>query len=466
MSARTLLVVVLAITLVVLQPWSRARLVDFGAFYCGARVLAAGADPSRIEPLRSCETKLPAALPGTHGFVVPVPLPPIVIAAFEPLTKLSYRVAYALWFTTILAVGLGALVALQRLARLPSRLVVPLAIVPLAIVPLEVGQVSIFAVAALYLAALAARHARDRLAGLFVLVAFAQPQLALGAALALPYARPRSRSVLGVGMAATALLTFAMVGTARTVAFVSIDLPSLARAEYGRYMQYSLTALFAALRVPQSLGLALGTFATLGALVGGMLLGRRIAALEDDGAYLVAVPAAFAVAFGTHVHAHQIAAALPAAFLLAARQSAAAKRRWIAPMLLAVPLVSAINFPLLYIPIASAVAFAVARALGASPGRAAVWAAMPLLLVVLSLEIPTRGLGPIGPRPLPLPPNDSAIALWAAYNDWTDPAPNLWALAWKLPTWLGLGIVVRQAWVAAAVGRVRSPQATLVRSTS
>ncbi len=456
--ARLLPLLVVAVLLAYLRPWSHAALLDFGAFYCGARTVAAGSDPSRVEPLRACEASLAHGAGATGGVAVPAPLPLPALALLAPLARLPFLAANALWLALLLAAGVASLAALERLVpALSPALVRALVLVPLWAVPLELGQPSMLAVAALAWAALAVRAGRDRSAAAFVLIAAIQPQLAVGALGSLVLVRPRARLVAALGLGAAAGAWLALAGPARMAAYVAVTLPAQARAEYGAYTQYAPTFALAALGVPAGIGLALGMLATLAGIVGGIMLGRRIAERTADRAFLVAVPAASAVIATAYVHAHQLAAALPAALLLAQRTRGSGARRFAPLVLLAVPWLVAARHPALYAPLVALAGFALARAFELPARSAVTCGAAAVALVALATLGPTAGLGHGDVLPPALPGAASAQASWAAYLQAADPAPNPWALALKLPTWLGLALLVRQALdvaeLPAALGR-------------
>jgi len=443
--ARLLPLVVVAVLLAYLRPWSHAALLDFGAFYCGARTVAAGADPSRVEPLRTCETSLPHGAGDTRGIVVPAPLPLPALALLAPLARLPFLAANTVWLALLLAAGVASLAALERLApSLSPVLVRALVLVPLWAVPLELGQPSMFAVAGLAWAALAVRAGRDRRAAVLVLIAAIQPQLALGALGSLVFSRPAARVTVALGVLAGTTCWLALAGPARMLAYVAATLPAQARAEYGAYTQYAPTFALAALGVPAAAGLALGSALTALGLVGGAIVGRRLAASTGDAAFLVAIPAASATIFTTYVHAHQLAAALPAVLLLAARAKSLGLRWPTAPLLLAVPWLSAARHPVLYVPLVACVAFAIANDFGLSGRRAMLACVAAAMLVALAALLETGGLGG-GVAPAPLGASATAQASWARYVAWNDPVPNLWSLVLKIPTWVGLGLLAAHA---------------------
>jgi len=456
--ARLLPLVVVAILLAYLRPWSHASLLDFGAFYCGARTVAAGADPSRVEPLRSCETSLPLGAGRTHGVVVPAPLPLPALALLAPLARLPFLAANALWLALLLAAGVASLAALERLVpALSPGLVRALVLVPLWAVPLELGQPSMIAVAGIAWAALAVRAGRDRSAAALVLVAAIQPQLALGALGSLVLARPRARVVVAVGLASAAGAWLALAGPARMAAYVAVTLPAQARAEYGAYTQYAPTFALAALGVPAGIGLALGSALTVLGLVGGVIIGRRVAERTDDAAFLVAIPAASATIFTTYVHGHQLAAALPAALLLVARSEGSLARRLAPLLLLGTPLLSAARHPELFALPLAIVAFTLVRELAPQrPAIAAVAAVVVVTVVVSAGTVPTGGLGLLTAPPPALPDSASAQDAWASYERWSDPIVNPWALALKLPAWFGLAALTRATLKLASIPRPSS----------
>ncbi len=93
------------------QPYGLAD--DFRVFYSAARMLAAGHNPYRLGPLQAVEQTV-AHYPSLQPALDRFPYLPITATILEPLTKLPFWAAYALF--TVLGVGL-LLFTLALLAR-------------------------------------------------------------------------------------------------------------------------------------------------------------------------------------------------------------------------------------------------------------------------------------------------------------------------------------------------------------
>ena len=133
---------------------------DFVAFYCGASVAASGADPYRVEPLRSCEHRNGRQFRPDSKLVVPAPLPSYAFAFLEPLTRLPYSIALALWTALLIAAYAVCVVMLVRFSGLSPPIVIAATARSVGFVSLFLGQLVPIALAALCLAARAVERER------------------------------------------------------------------------------------------------------------------------------------------------------------------------------------------------------------------------------------------------------------------------------------------------------------------
>ena len=133
---------------------------DFRAFYCAGAALDRGADPYRVEPLRSCEraTLASAGLRMDVRKFLPAPLPPYALLLFALIARLPYRLATELWFALGIMALLIAILAVQRLSGLRPFVVAIALFGSLGFASLVYGQIVPFVVAAIVVAALAARR--------------------------------------------------------------------------------------------------------------------------------------------------------------------------------------------------------------------------------------------------------------------------------------------------------------------
>jgi hypothetical protein len=92
--------------------------IDFEAFYCGGRVMATGGNPYLQEPLHTCESHVHWTETG-NKIIVPVPQPPVVIAAFVPFGLLPYSFSRAVWFVLLCAAIAASIALLRTLYSVP-----------------------------------------------------------------------------------------------------------------------------------------------------------------------------------------------------------------------------------------------------------------------------------------------------------------------------------------------------------
>ena len=436
----------------------RDNAIDFVAAYCGTVVAAGGADPYRIEPLRSCEaTQLRPGAFEHPWVVVPAPLPGYTFVVLRPFASLPFGAAKSVY----LILSAGALVVTAACAALVMGL--PLAGVLLAFTPtvgllnLYYGEPIPFAVAFIGAAALCAARGRDRAAGTFAALALLEPHVGLGAFAGVFVALPRARVQLIVTAAALGVAGVAELRIGPTVEYLRAVLPAQALSEIGVNYQLSFSHLLALLGVPPRPALLAGSLSYGVMLVCGVLAGRIFAA-RGVRAAAVYLPVTFTMLGGTYVHTPEIAAALPGVLLLCTQlRGAAGVVTAVALALLVVPWnVGILNATPL--PLALAAVF-VATALARERGRAALSGAA-LLTAALALYIALLPPGTGTPRLTPatantLRPDDLAARAWSMYVGSTH-----WLLAedprrimLKAPQWLGLVLAVGAAVTACRARR-------------
>jgi hypothetical protein len=164
-----------------------------------------------------------------------------------------------------------------------------------------------------------------------------EPHIGIGPMLAVILFIPEARLGTLLGAMALGVLTYATTGFSQTFAYLREVLPLHARSEISHTRQYSLTHLLHVLGVPDTAAIIAGAACSLLMLIAGLIVARRLRAGVHDDAVFMAIPAAFMVLGGTYMHIAQIAAALPAAFLLHARLPAFHRTLTLAITLLAVP---------------------------------------------------------------------------------------------------------------------------------
>jgi hypothetical protein len=394
---------------------------DLRAFYCAARVARAGGDPYRAEPLGACERGL-VGMRATN-FVVPAPLPGYAIALFEPLARLPFSAVAALWCALLGATLFGLAAALAALTRW-AYVYVLAACLPLAfMVPVDQGQVVPLAVLCVAVAALLMVRGRDVPAALLAALSTVEPHLGLPVCAALFIARPRSRPALLIAALAAAGLAVLAVGPAGVAEYAARVLPEHIAAEAGFDDQFSLTYLLRWLHVPVGTAIAAGQTSYWLLAAAGIAVALCLRRISGDERWLLFVPLACSVAGGPYVHEEHLLAAVPLAILVAA--TASTRMRVLA-------------------------------------GTALVLTAWPAVFLLRQLRTPHMSIvipvGMVAPPAGPLPL--LADGAWASrIEPLTGHATLFFA---KLPSWLGLalviGFVVLRAWPARDAGAAAAVQ--------
>jgi hypothetical protein len=427
---------------------------DFRAFYCAAKVVSAGADPYRTQPLGACERAIgpPRFFRTNPGVTIPAPLPGYVVAALVPLSALPFGVAAVLWVALLLAAWLACIAALSRFAGVSWQIALAVFAMSLGMLSLPFGEVVPLCVGCTCVAAYAAWRGRWALAALFAAGAMVEPHLGLPVCLALAVWAPATRWPLVLCFAALGALSLAVMRPAVNLEYFSSVLPAHALSEVTRDTQYSLSAVLAALGLGASAAVRAGGIWYVAMLIAGTIVAGRLARQTRNAAFIVCIPPAFAVLGGSFIHLTQIAAALPAAVLLVAygdrkyRDAAVA-----ALLLLAVPwgwvvspaLILAPLFPLGYL----------AWRYWEDRPRVALLAAIAAACLVFGLEqLYTLPVMHFGAQALP-PVIDPHLpeASWSAYSRHGS-SGSLAAWAVRVPTWTALlllaSLLLRQARVA------------------
>jgi hypothetical protein len=429
--------------------------LDFRVVYCGAEAVRTGHDPYRVEPLRSCEHRV-GREPGEPDWAVtPLPLPGYAIALFVPLSLLSFGVAKAL-YVVLLVLGFAlAAACVAAIARMPTLAVAAVFAPTIGFgINLYYGEPVPLAIGALCAAAYALERGAPRSAAALAVLASVEPHVALPAILALALLVPRSRAALVIALVAGAALSLLAIGFAANVEYVAVLLPQHGTAELLARDQLGLSRYLALAGMPARAALALGSASYVAAIAFGIIVGRRAAAALDRPSLAMLFPVAAAMLGGSFIHDVQIAAALPAAVLLAPYAWSAR----IAIALLVVDWTSWWRGQLL--PVATGAAGAAAATFPPHRARAAfVWfaGATVLSLALLSgiARVPDRPVGVASVRRQEaaiappgavgaLRPDDSASRAWAlriALDPGWD-AIGLHDLADKIPLWAGLALLL------------------------
>ncbi len=378
---------------------------DFRAFYCAGKIVDAGADSYRVEPMRSCQEGVLASqrLGWFKGLVVPAPLPPYSLVFFGVLARLPYLLAASLWCAVTIVCWLRTARVLAQLTALPLRQIVVATFALGLLVSISYGQLVPFELWLLVECAALLRARNGRAAAIFATVALIEPQVGGPAFLALLLARRDLRGALSIGFGVLAAVSLAFVGPAHCLEWFTGVLPAHETSELRNPEQLGLTTALSL--AGASAGLArLGGSLEYAAMVAlALWAAPRVARRWSEPAALVFVPVAFALFGGPYVHEHQLSVAIPLALLGYARTRGAAFG--VAIGLLAIPWVTfAESFPQLH---------------------DVFWPWHPI------------ALGNV-------PPNALADVMWQQFMAYIQPSPRaiLIASLVKLPLWTGLALTI------------------------
>ncbi len=411
---------------------------DFRAFYCAARVASQGADPYYTEPLRSCEVGLGRTrfFDVNPGVTIPAPLPGYALAALRPIAALPFGLAVACWCALLLAAWFACIATLSRFASVSWHVAAAAMGFSLGVLSLPLGEVVPIALACIGAAAYAAWKRRWLGAALFAAGAMIEPHLGLPVCIALFVWAPATRVTLGLCAAALGALSFAALGWATNLEYLTAVLPAHALSEATRDTQFSLTAVLAAIGVAPNAAVQAGTLWYAAMLVAGALAAGRLAKRTGNDAYLVCIPPAFAVFGGTFIHATQIAAALPAAVLLVSDCSPRHRTPALVALLaLAVPWAWSISPALIVAPLFP-VGYLAWHYTGGNV-RAALGAAIAACALVFGLSELAAAAPHAAAHAAPFTDARFAEASWSVF---TSKSSTGGIAAWMLraPTWIGL----------------------------
>jgi hypothetical protein len=438
---------------------------DTTVWYCAGQAVNAHANPYLVEPLRSCEIANEPDHDRKFPWVEPAPLPGYALAAFAGLAHLPFPLFRALWYYLLVAAVILTAVLLGRLAKRP----VLLALLCLAVVDARVnlgyGELPPLIVAALVAAAVLGAQRRYVAAAVVGAVSMIEPHLGLPACLAMFVWWPQTRLPLAVVGAVLAGVSIAALGLPTNVEYFATLLPAHAASEIAAADQFSLTRVLHILGFADKTALTAGSISYLVMTALGVAIARRVSLATDSPALVVLLPPALALLGGPFVHDLQIAAAIPAAFIIAASARP--------PLALRAAALVAVVFPWHAWRIADsatqggllqmgAVVAAILVALGARSIPVRVVSACAGLLVVIGIAwgiecVPRHKVGPPTTiTALAIAPGDLSSAAWSARvsRDRAYSTPDARDVTEKLPIWLGLLTLT-------GIGIALSRQATL-----
>ena len=307
---------------------------DLVAFYCGGTVTAAHGDPYRVEPLRTCEHAIGPVFRRGSPLAVPDPLPPYDQALFAAISIVPYPAVQILWFLAIVAACATTVVILAGLTRLPAAVVACSLVISDLYCSSLLGQMLPFCVLGIALTGWALERDKRPLATLGLVLAMTEPHLGLPALAAVTIWNRRFLSWALLACAILAIGSVALTPASTILEYFSAVIPAHAFSEINNQEQFSLAYAAHALGVSETLSVELSKIEYAGMLVLGVALAR--AASKEIGIAIVPFGAvAFVLVGGPFLHVTQMAAALPAALLVASRSRSKAAAA--AACLLAIP---------------------------------------------------------------------------------------------------------------------------------
>lgn len=292
-------------------------LPDFRAFYCGAAVMASGANPYFQEPLYSCEAEdtAPYMWRASGHVSNPAPLPPYALALFVPFTKIPYVTAALIWALALCVVYAATLLALRYLTGLSWPLL-SAAILPGALMSISLGQIAPIAIGLLCVSAALART-RPQLAGPMAVLSLIEPHVAVPSCIALFAVNKRCRPGMYFSLFLLAGLSL-LFGAPLTDQYLREVIPAHAASDVWDVGQFSGTLIVHMAGATDRAALLVGSLSYVLSCGIGIFLAIVLARREGDVAFAILIPIAFAVFGGSYLHWQQIVAAIPAALLLRA----------------------------------------------------------------------------------------------------------------------------------------------------
>lgn len=427
---------------------------DLAAFYCAALAARHGMDPYKTASLEACQQDRayrPGGLTFEKNGVNPAPLPTYDFALFAPLTYLPYRTAGLLWIAILIAANFAGSFVLAKLTRLPFGLIAAILAVTDGLLCYTFGQEEPIELLAIVAAALLLRTDRPQTAAAVASLALIEPHVGLPIVAALALWRPAMRLTLATCAAAFAVVALLLSGLATNVEYFSRVLPVHAFAEIPVWFQYSLTSMLYTLGVPGVLALRIASIQYALTCALGIALAGPLAKRIGSPA-LVLFPAACAVVGGPFIHITQISSAIPFAIYVAAFVPEYRVLGWIATVLVALQLNVSSTATHVFAIVVTVGAAIYALAPRPFPVRVAVGvAAFALYLGLSTLSIRTQYAN------LRALPSDAQIAVatarfdptlastdWAIHlrHDAARSEVSLRRIAQRLPTWLGLLVII------------------------
>jgi hypothetical protein len=438
---------------------------DFRAFYCGGAVVNVGADPYRVEPLRTCEhnTSDIHSLPLEEGAVLPAALPGYDLVLPALLARLPYTIAALLWQLLLWSSVGVAILCTWRLTKVPLVAVIAVFLFSDGYISSIIGQIAPMAIAGIALAGWAISRRRHALAVLGTMIGLCEPNIGIAPFLALLLLSPSLRWGLLAGVSFLGILTFATIGPIRTLEYFHDVLPAHAASEIAHRGQYSLTSILHFMGAPDRAALFFGELSYAALVIIGIIVAHRLRRSMQEDAFLIVIPAAFALLGGVFIHSAQMATALPAGLLLYAKSRRPSPVLGWGIILLAVPWSSAPDLE--HVQLLVAMSIAVSSWYFLESATAAAQAAIVQGIALLGSphifraehvnDAASISHATLIWKHLVVPSGELSEDAWRVYvSEVFSRHATLFTL-FKIPTWFGLFAIVRHALLC--VGALSEP---------
>jgi hypothetical protein len=396
----------------------------------------------------SCEhrTTIPAAVREPQGVVEPAPLPGYALAFFALFKNLPYGVGALIWATILTEALVVATWSLARMTAIPWYAIAAALLPNAGIANIEQSELTPLCIAAVSLSALLLSRGYAAGAALAVSVATIEPHVGLAACVGLFVFAPKARRTLIVCGALFALVSLATLGIGGNIEYLRDALPAQARSELLAPDQFSLTWVLQALGLSSGAALLAGSLSYPLMLAAGLVLAKRWARELNSPELYVLVPTAAVLIGGVFIHDIQMAAALPAALVIADRIAGRRVLAFAAVALIAIPWGALQGFHLeARLSLAMVLLFALDRGILRSPAaRVAFGTAGTLAVLFVSLHAfqPPAGAD----VPAPLEPSAFAATNWQRHIEAFARPVTLSDVGRKVLVWAGfLAIAVAAA---------------------
>jgi hypothetical protein len=428
---------------------------DLVPFYCGGDAVAHGEDPYRVEPLRLCEHVVSDAFAFAPQYVVPDPLPAYDQAVFAVISHMPFAFVRLGWPILEISAFVLTAILLAPIVRTDAATVASALFVADLWCSGLLGQLEPFAILGLVVAARGLEKKRPWLACVGLALAMIEPQLGLPAVLAVAVWGERGFRWSAVCAVALLGLLSLSLPLGVTIEYLSRVLPAHALSEINNQDQYGTVYIIHRLGLPEGVAVRMATVFFVLSLVAAVLLSRLLARRSGPAA-IPLVATAFTLIGAPFGHLPQIAAAIPAAVLIAVEKRS--RLAGAAVALLSVPWLDFAN-TLRVLPVAAVGFYISARVFcRARPFIcAAILGIAMLALVVATYAATLHATGDII-RFVQVRANDFPEASWKAIVDAQQHRYRWLADLAKIPTQIGL--------IALAIAIVRQAFAVRVATTS